>query len=332
MRFSAVFGLIGFLATGSFALAQVAVNAQMSDGRSGYLLYERVDLLISLTNTTDSDISLDNGEGHSWLSFVVCKHNTLPVRPERQAMFKPLTLKVGETKRLRVNLTPLFSFRDVGAYTAQAVVELPGAGDLVSQEVPFSVLNGRTVWTATRPVEGSQRVYSLIRFASKPDLTELYLRVEDPTQNVVFSNVGLGPMEAFVDPQVYFDPLGNLHVMHLISMETYLYTRADPAGKVEHQGVFKTYQEIPPRLRQMNDGNVYVAGGLEETPEMTRETLSSGQSNQRSGSGEPNQPNQPEQASMNSAPAGANTPIALPGQVPAVPAPTPPPTPQATTK
>ena len=139
-------------------------------------------------------------------------------------------------------------------------------------------------------------------------------------------------MEAFVDPQVYFDPLGNLHVMHLISMETYLYTRADPAGKVEHQGVFKTYQEIPPRLRQMNDGNVYVAGGLEETPEMTRETLSSGQSNQRSGSGEPNQPNQPEQASMNSAPAGANTPIALPGQVPAVPAPTPPPTPQATTK
>jgi len=327
MRFLAVLGLICFLATGSRALAQVSVNAQMTDERSNFLLYERVDMLVSVTNTTASDIVLDNDEGHPWLSFVICKHNTMPVRPERQARFKALTLKVGETKTLRVNLTPLFSFREEGAYTAQAVVELPGAGDMVSQEVPFNVQRGRPIWSETRPVEGSERVYSLIRFSPKPNLTELYLRVEDPSQNVVYSNVGLGPMEAFIDPEAYFDPQGKLHVLHLISMETYLYTRTDDAGKVEHQGVFKTYEQIPPRLRKMNDGNVYVAGGIEETQETTRETLSSGQRSARGPGGVP-EPS-PAPASISTAPPDSNTPISLPGQVPAAPAPAPAGGPQA---
>jgi hypothetical protein len=318
MRFLAALGLLGFLASASPAFAQVSVGAQMSQERSSYLLYERVDMLITVTNTSASDIVLDNGEGHPWLSFVVCKHNTMPVRPERQAFFKPLTLKVGESKTLRVNLTPLFSFREEGAYTAQAVVELPGAGDLVSQEVPFNVLRGHLVWSEQRPVDGSQRTYSLIRFEQKPDLTELYLRVEDPAQNIVYSTTGIGPMEAFVDPQAYFDPDGNVHILHLISMSTYLYTRADTEGKVAHQGVFKTFDEIPPRLRKMDDGSVYVAGGLEETPDMVRETLSAGQ---KGAHADVNSPTPQAPANMSQAPADANTPISLPGQTPAVPAP-----------
>jgi hypothetical protein len=288
MRFPAALGLLFFLATAPLAMAQVSVDAQMD--RSQFLLYERVDLLVTITNTSETDLVLDNEEGHPWLSFMVCKHDLLPVRPERQALFKPLTLKQGKSQTLRINLTPLFSFREEGSYTAQAVVDLPGAGDLVSQEVPFNVLRGRAIWSVQRPVDGSDRIYSLLRFEPKPDTTELYLRVEDPSENVVYANIGLGPIEAFVDPQVFFDPQGNIHVLHLIAMSTYLYTRADPQGKVLHQGVFKTFQEIPPRLRQMDDGNVYVAGGLEETPETARESLSTGQ---RSGHPMDNQPNGP---------------------------------------
>jgi hypothetical protein len=286
MRFPAALGLLLFLAASSLAMAQVSVNAQMD--RSNFLLYERVDLLVTVTNTSESDIVLDNNEGTSWLSFVVCKHDRLPVRPERQALFKPLTLKQGESKTLRINLTPLFSFRDEGSYTAQAVIDLPGAGDLVSQEVPFTVLRGRQIWTEQRPVAGSERVYSLLRFEPKPDTTELYLRVEDPSENVVYANVGLGPIEAYIDPQVFFDPQGNIHVMHLISMSTYLYTRADAQGKVLHQGVFKTFQQIPPQLRKMDDGSIYVAGGLEETPGTAHESLAAGQ---RMGSAMDKQPN-----------------------------------------
>ncbi len=141
---------------------------------------------------------------------------------------------------------------------------------------PFSVLKGRTVWTATRPVDGSQRVYSLIRFATSPNSTSLYLRVEDPSANVVLTNLALGEVVAYIDPEVFFDPQGNIHVMQPIAMSTYLYSRADSSGKVVHQGIFKTYQTVRPRLTKLEDGNVIVLGGLEDNPNVPRETLSNG--------------------------------------------------------
>src|ERR1019366_1276827 len=259
----------------SLVTAQIQVSAQTE--RSDFLLYERVDLLVTVANGGESDLVLDNSAGHSWLSFLVSKHNRLPVRPERQGTFKPVTLKVGETKTLRVNLTPLFSFREEGDYKAAAVIDLPGEGQIISDGVPFTVLRGHQVWSQTRPVEGSERVYSLIRFSPQIDRTNLYLRVEDPSENVVYANLALGEVVAYIDPEVFFDPQGNIHVMQPIAMGTYLYTRADPRGKILHQGIFKVFRALPPRLAKLEDGSVVVVGGMEENPNVPRETLSGGQ-------------------------------------------------------
>jgi hypothetical protein len=275
MRHLAALGALCFLATGSLASAQVQVSAQTE--RTDFLLYERVDLLVTIENIGESDLVLNNEEGHPWLSFLVSKHNRLPVRPERQATFKPISLRVGETKTLRVNLTPLFSFREEGDYTAAVVIDLPGEGQIISDSVPFTVLHGRQVWTAVRPVEGSQRIYSLIRFSPQSDVTDLYLRVEDPSENIVYANLALGEVVAYIDPEVFFDPQGNIHVMQPIAMGTYLYSRADPSGQILHQGIFKTFQAIRPRLAKLDDGNVIVVGGLEENPNVPREKLSDGQ-------------------------------------------------------
>ena len=275
MRLPAALGVLCFLATISFASAQIQVTAQTD--RSYFLLYERVDLLVTIVNQGESDLILNNDEGRPWLSFIVSKHNKLPVHSERHATFKPVSLKVGESRTLRVNITPLFSFREEGQYTASAVVDLPGEGEIISDPVPFEVQQGRQVWSETRPIDGTQRVYSLLRFAPKPDVTKLYLRVEDPGDNLVLANLALGEVVAYVDPEVYFDPLGNLHVMQPIAMGTYLYTRVDPAGKVVHQTIFDTYQEIRPRLTKLNDGNVIVVGGLEQNPDAPHEHLSDGQ-------------------------------------------------------
>ena len=274
MRYLAALGALCFLASATLASAQVQLSAQTV--RTNFLLYERVDLLITVANAGDSDLVLDNNEGRSWLSFLVTKPNRLPVHPERQCSFKPIALKVGETKTLRVNLTPLFSFRETGDYKASVVIDLPGAGEVVSEPVPFTVQRGRSVWSETRPVEGTQRVYSLIRFSPTADSTNLYLRVEEPDDNVVLANLALGEVVAYIDPDVFFDPQGNLHVLQPIAMSTYLYTRADAAGKVVHQGIFKTFRTIRPRLAKLEDGNVIVSGGLEENPNAPRETLSGG--------------------------------------------------------
>jgi hypothetical protein len=282
MRLLAALGALCFIVTGSFAHAQISVSAQTT--RTDFLLYERVDLLVTVANQSGSDIVLDNADGHPWLSFIVSKENRLPVHPEGHATFKPITLKVGQSKTLRINLTPLFTFREEGNYRANAVIDLPGADPIVSAYVPFTVLHGRNVWSETRPVDGMQRVYSLIRFSPTPDSTSLYLRVEDPDENLVLTNLALGEIVAYVDPDVFFDPQGNLHVMQPIAMGTYLYSRADATGKIVHQGIFKTYQTIRPRLSKLYDGSVIVVGGIEQNPATPVESLADGQ---RKGEGQP---------------------------------------------
>jgi hypothetical protein len=278
MRSLAIGMVLWLVAAGATAVAQVQVAAQTE--RTYFLLYERVDLLVTVSNVGDTDLVLDNNEGHPWLSFLVSRHslpNYVPVRPERESNFPAVTLKAGESKTLRINLTPLFSFREEGDYRVAAVVDLPGVGQVISDNVPFSVQNGQTVWSQMRPVDSSQRVYSLVRFSPGTDHTELYLRVEAPAENLVYANLGLGELVAYIDPEVFFDPEGNVHILHPFATGTYLYTRADPNGKIEHQAIFKTFGKISPRLRKLEDGNIVVIGGLEEDPNAPREKLSQGQ-------------------------------------------------------
>jgi len=172
-----------------------------------------------------------------------------------------------------------------GDYRAAAVIDLPGQGQIMSENVPFSVVKGQKVWSQMHPVEGSERIYSLLRFSPSIDTTELYLRVEDPDENLVYANPPLGAMASSIDPEVLFDPQGNLHVLHPAALGTYIYTRANPDGKIVHQGVFKTeaiqgqsgVERIPPRLAKMNDGTVTVIGGVEQDLNHPREKLSEGQ-------------------------------------------------------
>lgn len=267
-----------FLALILGAIAALPARAQIQVGcatqRTDFLLYERVDLYVTVTNVSGTDLVLDNTEGQPWLSFLVSKHNRLPVRSERDSNFAAISLKSGESKTLKVNLTPLFAFREQGDYTAAAVINLPGAGQAISTAIPFTVMEGHTVWSQQRPVDTSERTYSLIRFSPDANTTRLYLRVVDPAENIVYANLALGELVSSVDPQAYFDPKGNIHVLQPVATGSYLYTRADADGKIVAQDVFKTYQQIRPQLYKVNDGNVTVIGGLEENPNTPQERLS----------------------------------------------------------
>lgn len=269
----------------SLALLTPAAHGQIQVGtelpRSTYMLYERLDLIVTLTNIGGNDLVLDNDGNEPWLSFIVTRKNGLPVPVEGKASYAPLTLKVGETKRLSVNITPLFSFRQEGEYRATAIVDLPGQGQIMSQPTPFTIEEGSKLWTQTHPFEGEQRVYTLFRFQTQLDHAALYLRVEDPQANIVYTNISLGELASFIDPQTYFDPDGNLHILQPVSLATYLYTRTNPSGKVIHQGIFHSAQEVPPILVKLDDGKVTVQGGVSDDTG-PRERLSDAQNSSTS--------------------------------------------------
>jgi hypothetical protein len=125
-----------------------------------------------------------------------------------------------------------------------------------------------------RPVESSERTYSLIRFSPDADTTRLYLRVEDPEENIVYANLALGDLASYADPDVNFDPRGNVHVLQPVAQGTYLYSRADPDGKILDQTMFRTFRLVRPMLRKVEDGNVLVVGGQAIDPNSPREKLS----------------------------------------------------------
>ena len=276
----ALLATILLFAVAGFLHAQVQVSAQMPQ-RTDFLLYERVDVLVTIANIGNNDLELNNDEGQPWLSFMVggesMQHVFLPVHSERESIFAPLKLKMGETKTLRVNLTPLFAFREEGNYRASAVVNLPGEGQVISQPVAFSVQRGHTLISRVRVVDTLERDYSLIRFSASADRTDLYLRVEAPSENLVYANVGLGELVSAVDPGMAFDPQGNVHILQCTALRTYLYTRTDPEGKVLDQRLFKGIQMQPrPELQKLEDGSVIVAGGMAQDSS-PRERLSDSQ-------------------------------------------------------
>lgn len=281
MRWQGLLAAFLFLATGLFAAAQtLQVSAQTQ--RSNFLLYERVDMIVTLTNISGTELELSNDEGQPWLSFQVMGERRrdvfLPVHSERQSNFAPLTLKANETKTLRVNITPLYSFRSEGNYRASAVINLPGEGQIVSDPVPFAIQGGRTVVTNMRSVDSLERTYSLVRFSPSSDSTSLYLRVEAPSENTVYANYALGELASSTDPTMMFDPEGNVHVLQPTSMGTYLYSRANPDGKILDQRIFKAIQWQPaPRLKKLDDGSVIVDGGRSQDT-APRERLSDSQS------------------------------------------------------
>jgi hypothetical protein len=254
--------------------AQLKVGAQL--GRGNYMLYERVDLNVVLTNSSDSDILLNNDDG-PWVRFLVTDHQGLPLASEGKATFPAITIKAGETKTVAINITPLYAIRQVGVYDASAVVNLPGKGDIISPPCRFQVLEGRKVWSETRTMDGSTRQFSLFSFAPLPDRTYLYLRVDSPDDNAVYANYYLGNIAAAVPPEVRLDAKNDLHVLQCIAMSTYLYSRTSPEGKVLHQSVFKTFHEQAPHLQELDGDAIVVAGGLEETEENSPDHLSDAQ-------------------------------------------------------
>jgi hypothetical protein len=277
---AAIFLLV---ATG-LGFAQIQISAQTQ--RQNFLLFERVDVLVTVTNIGNNDLELNNDEGRPWLSFMVSaegvQHSFLPVHSERQSNFAPLALKQGEAKTFDVNITPLYTFRVEGNYKVAAVVDLPGEGQIISDPVPFTIQKGHAIVSQVRMVDTLERIYSLVRFSPSSDETSLYLRVEAPTENVVYANLALGKLVSSMDPELQFDPQGDVHVLQPTSLGTYLYTRADEDGKVLDQRLFRSIPwQSRPRLFKLDDGSVIVNGGMSEDPHAPREKLSDSQNGQK---------------------------------------------------
>jgi len=269
----------GVLSLMAVTAAQAQVQVQFSQERNLYLQYESIDLTLTLTNVTDGPILLNtDSEGKSWLSFLVFDQSGSVVNREKDVDVGQVKLAVGETKRISVNILPFYAIRSTGGYNAQAVISIPGLTPVMTGKLYFTIGRGETIWTKDTYNTGVKRVYSLVRFL---DVTEsnLYLRVEEPNQNLVYSTVKLGRIVAFADPVVEFDALGNIHIVQVIGSRNYRYTEADANGRLlKQEDRSAVVGMMVPTVARANDGTVQFVGGFTKKDVTERVKLSETQS------------------------------------------------------
>ncbi len=282
MRFPtriALFPCLGLLLT--LLAAAGTAHAQLKMGleaeRMNYLLYERLPLKVTLENTAGFDLSFADAEGKPWLSFYVTQDDGSFVPADRKGPQKPLLLPAGKRAGFTVDLTPLYAIRSPGRYKVQAVVDVADR-EYLSAPIFVTIASGQTVWKERRAIDGSMRTYSLVRFSPTQKNTDLYLRVEDEAQNIVYTNILLGEAVDFETPATQFDAAGKLHILNLAGTALYRYSRANPDGVVEAQATYFALNESSPRLQTTTEGGVFVAGGREENPAIHRDKLSDAQS------------------------------------------------------
>ena len=265
----------GLLSLAAIATASAQVQVKFSQERTLYLQYEPLEVTVTLSNVTDAPISLStDSNGKSWLSFLVFAQDGTTVNPLKPVDLGQVTLNAKESRQFTVNLLPFYAIRSTGGYSAQAVVSIPGLTPMMTGKLFFTVGKGEKVWSQPIYNMGVQRVYSLIRFLEVNDCN-LYLRVEEPDQNLVYTTVRLGKVINFTDPVELFDAEGNFHVVHVIGSNAYCYTKTDALGTIVSQEIRTGVAGLtPPTLAKSSAGEVAFVGGQGKDQKIERSKLS----------------------------------------------------------
>jgi hypothetical protein len=266
----ALFLLIG-LALPAF-LASAQVNIDLTLDQEHFLPGEAVPVSVHITNRSGQTLHL--GADDVWLSFLVESVDG-PVVSEKSnpPVYGPFDLGTSEVATKRVDLAPYFALGRDGRYKVTATLHIRDWNtDVTSASQDFDVIRGAELWSQTfgipDPHAGNVppdvRKYTLVEANYLHDQLRLYIQVTDETSASVVKVCAIGPMISFSQPEAQLDPASDLHVLYQDGASTFIYAVINPNGEIVKQDKYN-YVNARPRLRQDDNGNISVFGGVLRT-------------------------------------------------------------------
>lgn len=249
--------------------AQVGIDVSLE--RKEYLLYEPLDIKVSVTNNLGEPMDLARLSGATpWLDFYVTTIDDEEVS-RTDKVWNPVHAKLqpGDTQRVTVNLLPYFLIRETGQYVVTAQITLMGK-TVSSRRLKFTIVSGSLVWDKyfTAPPEPSDpekklrpRHYSIL-ILHMEDKELLYARIENPEAERVYCTTPLGSTVNFGEPKARIDLSGNLHIFHQSGSRVFNYTAISPKGKRIGARYFSNMSS-PPTMFVDDKDNVNIVGGEE---------------------------------------------------------------------
>ncbi|MEP7071121.1 MAG: hypothetical protein ABI839_01910 [Verrucomicrobiota bacterium] len=263
-----VVGLVLLMASAAIARAQVQVELKFS--RLQYIAYEPLNATVSITNRAGRDIDLRDADSQSWFGFEVTRNDGESVGSARPADWEPLHIGASQTVTRKINLSPLFSMEDFGAYHVRAHLYFADLGRyFYSPTKVVQVTSARPIWKQSVGVPDASgggdgvRTYSLMtnRF---PDHTSLYVRVEDESRGVVYATYSLGRVVSFDEPRAEIDRANRLHVLHCAGPRTWSAATIGLNGELLTQTTLLE-TKTRPHFKKSGAGEVTVVGGMSES-------------------------------------------------------------------
>jgi hypothetical protein len=262
----ALFLFLGLALAASCASAQINVSVTMNQEQ--FLPGEAVPVYVHVTNHAGQTLHL--GDDNEWLSFLVeSDDGFIVIKKSDPPVIGAFDLGSSEVATKRVNLAPYFSLTRNGRYKVTATLRIKAWNtDITSGPQKFDVIQGAELWSQVFGVPDPAvtnappriRKYTLVQANYLRDQLRLYVQVSDAGGGGLKVSA-IGPMISFGQPEAQLDPTSNLHILYQNGASTFTYAIVNPDGDITQREVYD-YVSTRPRLRQDDNGNISVYGGV----------------------------------------------------------------------
>lgn len=257
------------------AMAQVDVRLQMD--RNTFVAGEPVEVVVSITNQSGQDLTLQGDQRQSWISFTVMGANRegVPLSALSQPAFGAVKIPFGQTMSRKIDLARMYPLREMGNFSVYGVVRLPGQtrDGFISNRLLFNVSTARPYWTQRVGLPGKpgqMREFRVLNFNSGRK-TYLYGQVVNMKTGSAMQTHSLGEYLSFSKPAVALDSRQTMHVLYLVGPTVWSHARLGPDGTLLGSQLHKSAGSLNPQLFTMKDGSVQVGNSIPYDPKAEAE-------------------------------------------------------------
>jgi len=254
------------LALAPLCHSQISVNLEIP--RRLYMVYEPLIVTVTITNLSGDRIMLRDTEAQQWMSFEIHRTDGLSIPPTaHDYKLEPLVLDVGETARRSINITPLYAIREFGTHRIKLNIFSADMDRYFQSAVrQVDITEGRRMYEQVVGVPGSGALRKVTLLSHRqPKGNRLYIRIMDEQEGTVYATAQIGRLLSFGDPRVEFDINNDVHILHMTSPRTFMYTYMSLNGEVLSRATYRS-TERHPRLGRNSSGMVEVRGGVLDEP------------------------------------------------------------------
>ncbi len=259
---------LGTLAGLRDAPAQVRVDMALNRGL--FIRYEPMIATVTITNLTGNPLELADDGNRKWFSFHIERAGGELIPPfNPDYALKPLQIGPGESAKRAVNITPLYPLTEYGVYRIRATIYDSRANRYFSSAPVLNaeITEGRVLWHQAIGVPDGTATRTVSLLAHRlPDNTQLYLRIEDKENGLVYCTAQLGRYVDYGKPTIEIDGANDIHILQNVAPKVFLYTHTNLDGKILERKQFTSTDTDRPQLVR-SGGEVQVRGGNFIDPE-----------------------------------------------------------------